>query len=408
MTTSLLVCFIVVMAIVTLVQLMKLSELSAKFSRKEGDEEILQSDNRMNANILKIWAVVFLGGFTYLLIKYGITLPRAASAHGADVDVLMNVNMIMIFIVFYLIHFFLFYFTIKYYYKPGRKAVFFPHDNKLELIWTIIPSIVLMGIILFGLMTWFEMTGKPAGEFDTVEITAEQFNWTVRYPGKDMVLGASNYNLIGTENKEGVNNTLGIVTPYVIEEKIKEIDKKIAENNETLATQIDYLSEGNEEFIRDENYRLKRQKQRILDLDTYKVRGKDAFTAGADDIIKKELHLVVGKEVQMIFKSKDVIHSAFMPHFRAQMNCVPGGPNMFKMTPTITTKEMRETEGEDFDYLLLCNKICGASHYNMQIPIIVETQVEYDRWMKDQKTYLSDAASLGNAQDNLSLNTIEE
>jgi cytochrome c oxidase subunit 2 len=41
----------------------------------------------------------------------------------------------------------------------------------------------------------------------------------------------------------------------------------------------------------------------------------------------------------------------------------------------------------EFDYLLLCNKICGKSHYNMQMKIIVETQEEYDAWMKEQKIF---------------------
>ncbi|NRB84230.1 MAG: hypothetical protein HRU49_10725 [Winogradskyella sp.] len=41
----------------------------------------------------------------------------------------------------------------------------------------------------------------------------------------------------------------------------------------------------------------------------------------------------------------------------------------------------------EFDYLLLCNKICGRSHYNMQMKIIVETQEEYDAWMEKQTTF---------------------
>jgi cytochrome c oxidase subunit 2 len=41
----------------------------------------------------------------------------------------------------------------------------------------------------------------------------------------------------------------------------------------------------------------------------------------------------------------------------------------------------------EFDYLLLCNKICGKSHYNMQMKIVVETQEEYDAWMKEQKEF---------------------
>ena len=115
-------------------------------------------------------------------------------------------------------------------------------------------------------------------------------------------------------------------------------------------------------------------------------------------------------------RSQDVLHSAFMPHFRAQMNCVPGMITEFAFTPIVTTEEIRQTEamkakvkkinrirreksqdllakGEEplepyvFDYLLLCNKICGASHYNMQMKIIVETPKEFEKWISDQQTF---------------------
>ena len=86
------------------------------------------------------------------------------------------------------------------------------------------------------------------------------------------------------------------------------------------------------------------------------------------------------------FRSQDVIHSAYLPHFRVQMNCVPGMTTQFAFIPTKTTTEMRETEGEDFDYILLCNKICGVAHYNMQMKFVVETQNEYDEWLEQQKT----------------------
>jgi cytochrome c oxidase subunit 2 len=114
-------------------------------------------------------------------------------------------------------------------------------------------------------------------------------------------------------------------------------------------------------------------------------------------------------------RSQDVLHSAFMPHFRAQMNCVPGMITQFAFTPTVTTAEMRQDDavvekvakinkirkensailtakGEEplepyeFDYLLLCNKICGASHYNMQMKIIVESQEDYNAWLAEQPT----------------------
>jgi cytochrome c oxidase subunit 2 len=124
-----------------------------------------------------------------------------------------------------------------------------------------------------------------------------------------------------------------------------------------------------------------------------------------DDIPTRELHLPKGRKVIFKFRSQDVLHSAYMPHFRAQMNCVPGMVTEFAFTPSMTTEEMRANEktitkveginkiraekGEDpyeFDYLLLCNKICGASHYNMQMKIIVEEEAQFNAWLASQKT----------------------
>jgi len=95
-----------------------------------------------------------------------------------------------------------------------------------------------------------------------------------------------------------------------------------------------------------------------------------------------------------------------MPHFRAQMNCVPGMITYFKFKPTKTTQQMRKDpyvikmmdginkqrakegkEAVEFDYLLLCNKICGASHYNMQMNLIVDTEEDYNAWLSKQKAF---------------------
>jgi cytochrome c oxidase subunit 2 len=92
----------------------------------------------------------------------------------------------------------------------------------------------------------------------------------------------------------------------------------------------------------------------------------------------------------MIFRSRDVIHSAYMPHFRAQMNCVPGVPTRFKFTPTITTDSMRLVmNNPEFDYILLCNKVCGAAHFNMAIKIVIDTPEQYEEWLKSQSEYMA-------------------
>ncbi len=110
--------------------------------------------------------------------------------------------------------------------------------------------------------------------------------------------------------------------------------------------------------------------------------------ANDDIIIKGEFHIPVGVPVQFVMRSQDVIHSAYMPHFRAQMNCVPGAKTQFNFTPTITTEEMRQKTGNpDFNYILLCNKICGAAHYNMQMNIIVESKEDYEKWLAEQKEF---------------------
>jgi cytochrome c oxidase subunit 2 len=94
-----------------------------------------------------------------------------------------------------------------------------------------------------------------------------------------------------------------------------------------------------------------------------------------------------------------------MPHFRAQMNCVPGMKTEFHFTPTITTAEMREkTKNPDFDYVLLCNKICGATHWNMQMKIVVDSESDYQKWLADQKTFKEKSMAQSNVETKVAIN----
>jgi cytochrome c oxidase subunit 2 len=110
-----------------------------------------------------------------------------------------------------------------------------------------------------------------------------------------------------------------------------------------------------------------------------------------DDFFTREIYLPVNRPVKFNFGARDVLHSAYMPHFRAQMNCVPGMPTTFWFTPTITTDEMRvKTNDPKFDYLLLCAKICGTAHYNMQVKIVVVDDAAYATWLATQKPYYTE------------------
>lgn len=346
--TALLTIIVLIFIAVAIWQMVKIFDLAN--AGKETSPVATDKDNSWNAYFM-LGFLIFIYVITILCFVYYGDLPlvsNSASAHGPDIDNLMIISMIIIFFVQTVTQFLLHYFAFKYKGEEGRKALYFADDDRLELIWTIIPVIVLAGLIIYGLFTWSDIMNIDQDD-DTivVELYAQQFNWKARYAGEDNVLGEANVRLINLDNAN------------------------------------------------------------ILGLD-------ESDPNAQDDIITTELHLPVGKKILFKMRSQDVLHSAYMPHFRAQMNCVPGMITQFGFTPTVTTADMRqnpdiidkvtrinkmrvankdkvEERGQDlryeFDYLLLCNKICGKSHYNMQMKIIVETEEEYEAWLNDQKTF---------------------
>lgn len=392
-----LIVLVIVLVIVALAQLMKVYELSSKLRNKD-EADVTPGETKFNAAMLLVFYLTLMISSTWMFFHYG---PRpglgvSASEHGNDIDFLYDANWIILLIVFYLTQTLLFVFAIKYQKKKGRKAVFFAHSTKLELVWTVIPAVTLAGIIIGGLLVWNKIT-TPKENATVIEIYAQQFGWTGRYAGEDNTLGNSDFKVIET------NNPLGVVTSTLIDtkeklwkEEIEKIQKEIDENGEL--TPDDKLAEMVEKVAR-----LERQLIRLAPL--RRAQTPETDIAANDDVIVKELYLVKGKDYEFKFRSRDVIHSALFPHFRAQMNCVPGMETRFSFKPTISTAEMRKmpnvieqyaksnekrlAEGKDeveFNYILLCNKICGSSHYNMQMNIIVvDTQEEFDVWYAEQK-----------------------
>ena len=460
---KLLILLVVVLGLVAAVQLSKVYQLSISLRGKR-EEDISEADNRLNGGLFLAFMVLFYASFVWLLIKYGSYGTPPASEHGVAVDRLMDFNMAIIFVVFFIVNTLLFWFSAKYYYRADRKARFFAHDNRLELVWTVIPSVVLAVIIAYGLQTWNEMTGEASEDALRVELYSKQFDWTARYPGSDGEFGLANYNLITPMNALGIVTEGGVVEALAeIEEKIAKVEGEINyEKGHLLAerasieeelhgghgdhghgghghgdhghddhghddhgdhdhdhgdhgdhdhgdhdhalesrlSEIDHMLESDKVIIlteaayeakEDKLYRLLRHRQRIQEIRNFDFDGElTAWESGMDDqVVKGEFHLPVGKEVEFVFRSRDVIHSAYMPQFRAQMNTVPGVPTRFKMTPTITTDSMRTVlEDPDFDYVLLCNKVCGAAHFNMQMKVVIESQESYDAWLSEQGEFI--------------------
>ncbi|NDC39993.1 MAG: cytochrome c oxidase subunit II [Chitinophagia bacterium] len=110
----------------------------------------------------------------------------------------------------------------------------------------------------------------------------------------------------------------------------------------------------------------------------------------SDDIVAQngEVHVVVNKPIKLLIGSRDVIHDVGLPHFRMKMDAVPGIATTMWFTPTITTDSMKRITGNpNFVYEISCDQMCGKGHYSMRGTIVVQTQDEYNEWLKTQKSY---------------------
>ena len=396
---------------IAIVQLMKIYDLAAKVKGDKSQEKLSRSENMLMANMMLVFMVAFFAFIIWMIVKYGANagLYTAATVHGQQMDTLLMFNWYIILPVFFFTNSLLFVFSWKYYYREERKALYFPHNNKLEAVWTIIPAIALAGIIIYGLMTWNNIMFKQE-KGEVIEVYAFQFGWIARYAGVDNALGKSDYKLVSA------TNPLGLITSRTIKETYNEIENKVNNIDSTLTysqnEKGEYLIPASKvKKLQGELDRNKRRKYRIEASIDKKDLNNDYYSDCNDDVIVQEIHLVKDQPYTFKFRSKDVLHSPWFPHFRAQMNAVPGLVTKFQLTPNITTLEMRENPdvqnhyenintihnerkrqiGEEeeevlFDYILLCNKICGAGHSNMQLKVIVETQEEFNEWIENKGT----------------------
>lgn len=380
--SKLITIVVVLLGVVALAQLVRVYELSSKM-RNNDESEVNNRDNRLNGRLMLVFMSLFYIGFFYLMSTFGWTgRGEAASVHGRELDWLLNLNLAIIITVFFLTNTLLFVFTFKYIRKPGVKAYYFPHDNKLEMLWTVVPASVLAIIIILGLKSWNNVTSKAPKESLKVELFSKQFDWTARYAGEDNMLGDFDYKLT-TDNNELALLTTNTIDSAIFQMEegvsgIKALTKKLNDKKTII------IPEDREKMVSD----LERKTRLIRMLYQMKARHDKSKDARAwDDFIQKDtLYLCANKEYEFTFRAKDVIHSAHFPHFRVQMNTVPGMQTRFKFTPDVTTKDMRVKRNDPkFNYALLCNKICGGAHYKMKMIVVVLSESEYKAWEAGKK-----------------------
>lgn len=320
------VAAIAIMLIALIYQVGRIMESFSYIKGENGEGDIAKENNLIgNLFSLLVFGFIIASIWTYFLWD-DMFLPEAASEEGLLIEDMIFTTFVVTGIVFLLTQAALGLFAFQYKFDKARKALFFPHQNKLEILWTAVPSVVLSIIIIQGAVAWYGITTDIEEDAVVIEVTGRQFGWLFRYPGPDGKLGERKFKLI-----DDGNNQLGI------------------------------------DFSQAE---------------------------GQDDIMSSELILPVDTPVLFLIRSRDVLHSFYIPHFKMKMDAVPGVPTNLRVTPRTTTKEMRENTGnEEFNYELACAEMCGNGHFNMQAPVSIVSQDEFSAWLKEQtannKTYYS-------------------
>ena len=364
---------IVLFVLIFLAQIIRVFEISSNIGKNKN--EVTDSSNNINGIFLLIAGIVLLVFFFWQRAEWmHLTLQTPASEHGVMIDKLWDTTMGLIMFVFLLLTPMLF--GIAYYFRgrQDRKASFITHNNKLEIFWTAIPAVTLLALISYGLNVWGKIVNQDVSDAIVVEVYAKQFGWSARYAGEDNKLGSANVRYVGGRNE------LGVISKNTKQSQIKAVDEKI----DKLLAEIENSDNPAEKKLKSARVEKLEKKRKTL-LTYFITTSEEQLLAAEDDVVTKELHLPVGKKVLFKFRSQDIIHSAFLPHFRVQMNCVPGTTTQFAFTPTVTSEDMKkEMDNELFDYVLLCNKICGNAHYNMQMKVIVESEEDFNKWMESQ------------------------
>lgn len=341
MTVLLATISIILIAIIS-VQIGKVTELAGKI---RGEEEMEDLSNRRQSNYMLVFLILFLIGGIASAIYYrnymlGFGPMESASAHGSSIDRIFQITLFFTGIVFVITHILLFWFAYKYRARKGQKARYIPHDNKLEIVWTVIPAIVMTFLVVGGLDVWNEVMAdvSPDEEILEIEATGFQFGWTVRYPGEDGKLGEKNYKLISGTNPLGQNW-----------EDEKNLD-------DFQPTEI-VLPVG--------------QKVRV------RITSKDVLHNFYLPHFRVKMDAVPGIPTYFVFtptKTTEEFRQELRNYPEYNVLVDPDDPEIGLLW-------------ENFDYELACSELCGRGHYSMRMQVQIVSQDEYEAWKDAQSSY---------------------
>ena len=350
--TGLMIFLCLILIAIVVVQVGKVAELASSI---RGEEEVQDASNSFHAMFGMVFLVLFLVGCVVSAWMYkdsmlGYGPHTAATEHGGALDSLFNVTLLFTVPVFIATHIALFWFAYKYKAKEGRRVMFLAHDNKLEVIWTIIPAVVMCFLVMKGLVTWNKVMADTDTPFVEIEATGQQFAWIMRYPGDDGVLGTKNFRLIDGTNELGMDWTDEKSQDDIISSAAGEVVKvPLGKEVRVRITAKDVLHNFDVPHFR-------------VKMDA--VPGIPSYFKFVPNTTTEEYRERLG---QLDKEGNPMYPEWHMPADEDE----PDGPKRY----------------EAFHYELACAELCGKGHYSMKRLIEVVPLEEWEEWMINQKSY---------------------
>lgn len=331
--TLLIVALAVVFIVLTILVISKTQTLlKGVKSDSEQSDEMADSANNINAvGLFVFWILSVVGivwSFLYakkdFLMAFG-DIPTASSVHGKETDFWFWFGMAVVTASFLIVNSVLFYFPLKYRYNKNRVAHFYPHNNTLEIVWTLIPAVVMAALVFTGLKVWNKVMSEAPKDAEVIEIMGKQFGWQVRYGGvENGKLGNYNYKLID----DAAGNEFG----------------------------VDFTDENSfDDFTNSSELHIPKGKPVLL-----KIRARDVLHSVFIPHMRVKMDAVPGMPTKFWF-----------------------------IADKSTADMQGELGNPDFKYEIACTEVCGRSHFAMKLILVVDEPADYEKWKKEQKSLLA-------------------
>ncbi len=335
------ICTLLILIVV--LQLGRINDIAVQMRDKEiADEE----NNNMQGRLGMWFMVLFLVACAISAYKYknymlGYGPHESASLHGLELDHVFNLTLFFTGVVFILTHIALFWFAYKYRSRRGHVAEFVSHNDTLEIVWTIVPTIVLVILVSYGLKAWNDIMINvgPEEEMIQLEAVGQQFSWVIRYPGADGVLGQRYYKEISGVNPLG---------------QLWELDK----------TNIDDFQPG--EIVLPVNRKVK-----------VNIGALDVLHSFFLPHFRVKMDAVPGMPTHFVFtptKTTEEYRQELRKYPEYRVKADPSDPE----SPELW---------EAFEYELACAELCGNGHFSMRKLVKVVSEEQYEQWLSEQKSY---------------------